>query len=181
MAEQQFWAELKILGTFFHPNLLPVLGACTESDRPMCLVYPFMGGRSLHSRLHQRQPGDAELTASQRLQIVIGAARGLAYLHSRTHSPWVVLDSEMAPDRKPVIIHRDVKTDNSERAEWARQVDFFPPARLNGPLGILTFPPPQSPKRTPSLHQSSSTISCDRGWPMLGSPGIWLGRILMRL
>jgi hypothetical protein len=62
-------------------------------DYERCLVYPYMSGRSLESRLSGKH-GNATLTPLQRAAIACGVARGLAALHAA---------------RK---VHRDVKTSN---------------------------------------------------------------------
>ena len=121
--EDQFWQELHVLGQYWHPNLVPVIGACLQPGSPLCIVYPYMHGGSLRDRLFGRGAsaapsgspggrGPGGLNYVQRLSAATGACFGLAYLHSRTHTPWVEELPEGADDRKTSIIHRDIKTDN---------------------------------------------------------------------
>jgi len=61
-----------------HRNLVKLLGYCRE-DKELLLVYEFMPKGSLESHLFRRNdPFPWDL----RIKIVIGAARGLAFLHS---------------------------------------------------------------------------------------------------
>ncbi|KAF2586087.1 hypothetical protein F2Q70_00033893 [Brassica cretica] len=60
-----------------HPNLVKLLGYCRE-DKELLLVYEFMPKGSLENHLFRRsEPFPWDL----RIKIVIGAARGLAFLH----------------------------------------------------------------------------------------------------
>lgn len=84
--------EVDLLCKLRHPNILLFMGACTEPVTP-CIVTEYLGRGSLASILmDQSMVIDWGLT----LQVGIDCARGMAYLHSRN----------------PVIIHRDLKTDN---------------------------------------------------------------------
>ncbi|CAN6916087.1 unnamed protein product [Brassica oleracea] len=70
-------SEINFLGTLSHPNLVKLLGYCRE-DKELLLVYEFMPKGSLENHLFRRKesfPWDL------RIKIMIGAARGLAYLH----------------------------------------------------------------------------------------------------
>ncbi|KAL1215621.1 putative serine/threonine-protein kinase CST [Cardamine amara subsp. amara] len=71
-------SEVNFLGMLSHPNLVKLLGYCRE-DGELLLVYEFMPKGSLESHLFRRnEPFPWDL----RIKIVIGAARGLAFLHS---------------------------------------------------------------------------------------------------
>ncbi|CAN6314172.1 unnamed protein product [Urochloa humidicola] len=77
---QEWQSEVNFLGRLSHPNLVRLLGYCGE-DRELLLVYEFMSKGSLENHLFRR--GSTEpLPWSTRLKIAIGAARGLAFLHS---------------------------------------------------------------------------------------------------
>ncbi|CAN7082371.1 unnamed protein product [Brassica oleracea var. botrytis] len=70
-------SEINFLGTLSHPNLVKLLGYCRE-DKELLLVYEFMPKGSLENHLFRRgEPFPWDL----RIKIVIGAARGLAFLH----------------------------------------------------------------------------------------------------
>ncbi|KAF2586085.1 hypothetical protein F2Q70_00033895 [Brassica cretica] len=70
-------SEVNFLGMLSHPNLVKLLGYCRE-DKELLLVYEFMPKGSLENHLFRRgEPFPWDL----RIKIVIGAARGLAFLH----------------------------------------------------------------------------------------------------
>ncbi|KAF5784132.1 putative protein kinase RLK-Pelle-LRR-I-1 family [Helianthus annuus] len=92
--EQGFVAEIRTLSNCKHPNIVPLLGFCDEG-RELILVYEYVANGSLDNYL-----GDMDnvtnLDWAQRLQICLDIALGLNYLHTR----------------KPMIIHRDIKSAN---------------------------------------------------------------------
>ncbi|KAL0925083.1 hypothetical protein M5K25_003392 [Dendrobium thyrsiflorum] len=95
--EKQFQAEVKILGSFRHANIVNLL-CCISSEHSKLLVYEYLQNGSLDRWLHRQQRGNAPpLDWPTRLQIAFGAARGLCYMHH---------------DCFPPIIHRDVKSSN---------------------------------------------------------------------
>ncbi|CAL5416246.1 unnamed protein product [Camellia sinensis] len=76
---QQWQSEVKFLGKFSHPNLVKLLGYCWEDDQ-LLLIYEYMQKGSLESHLFKR--GLEPLPWEARLNIAIGAAQGLAFLHT---------------------------------------------------------------------------------------------------
>ena len=98
--EKEFIAEVEILGTIRHVNIVKLL-CCFSREDSKLLVYEYLEKRSLDQWLHgKKKGGDAEansLNWSQRLNIAVGAAQGLCYMHH---------------DCTPAIIHRDVKSSN---------------------------------------------------------------------
>ncbi|KAL7207280.1 hypothetical protein ACSBR1_029274 [Camellia fascicularis] len=76
---QQWQTEVKFLGKFSHPNLVKLLGYCWEDDQ-LLLIYEYMQKGSLESHLFKR--GLEPLSWETRLNIAIGAAQGLAFLHT---------------------------------------------------------------------------------------------------
>ncbi|KAJ0251291.1 serine/threonine-protein kinase PBL20 [Hirschfeldia incana] len=75
---KQWLAEVQLLGVVNHPNIVKLLGYCSE-DRERLLVYELMSNLSLEDHLFTRRT--QTLPWKQRLEIVLGAAQGLAYLH----------------------------------------------------------------------------------------------------
>ncbi|EHA8590643.1 putative serine/threonine-protein kinase PIX13 [Cocos nucifera] len=74
-------SEVNFLGRLSHPNLVKLLGYCWE-DTELLLVYEFMAKGSLENHLFRRGAAFEPLSWSLRLKIAIGAARGLAFLHT---------------------------------------------------------------------------------------------------
>ncbi|XP_073001507.1 probable serine/threonine-protein kinase PIX13 [Typha latifolia] len=78
---QEWQSEVNFLGRLSHPNLVKLLGYCGE-EKELLLVYEFMAKGSLENHLFRRGGPLQPLSWSLRLKIAIGAARGLAFLHS---------------------------------------------------------------------------------------------------
>ncbi|OEL24628.1 Serine/threonine-protein kinase [Dichanthelium oligosanthes] len=90
---KEWLSEVIFLGQLRHPNLVKLVGYCSEEEHRL-LVYEYMPKGSLENHLFKKFP--PVLSWSTRLNIAVGAAKGLAFLH----------DAE-----KPVI-YRDFKTSN---------------------------------------------------------------------
>ncbi|XP_060195443.1 receptor-like protein kinase FERONIA [Lycium barbarum] len=78
---EEFQSEVSFLGRLSHPNLVKLLGYCQE-DKELLLVYEFMQKGSLANHLFGRRSAALSLPWNVRLKIMIGAARGLAFLHA---------------------------------------------------------------------------------------------------
>ncbi|XP_020977727.1 receptor-like protein kinase FERONIA [Arachis ipaensis] len=90
----EFKNEIVLLCQLHHPNLMPLTGFCIERNE-LIIVYEYMSNGSLFDHLHHIYHDP--LSWKRRLQICIGVARGLHYLHTGA---------------KHVIIHRHIKTSN---------------------------------------------------------------------
>ncbi|XP_028127343.1 probable serine/threonine-protein kinase PIX13 isoform X2 [Camellia sinensis] len=78
---QEWQSEVNFLGRLSHPNLVKLLGYCWE-DKELLLVYEFMQKGSLENHLFGRGSAVQPLPWDIRLKILIGAAQGLAFLHT---------------------------------------------------------------------------------------------------
>ncbi|KAF8379161.1 hypothetical protein HHK36_028590 [Tetracentron sinense] len=95
---KQWVAEVQFLGVVEHPNLVKLIGYCaTDGERGIqrLLVYEFMPNKSLEDHLFSRVL--STLPWQTRLQIALGAAQGLAYLHE---------------ELEVQVIYRDFKSSN---------------------------------------------------------------------
>ncbi|KAK4789575.1 hypothetical protein SAY86_016879 [Trapa natans] len=77
----EWQSEVNFLARLSHPNLVRLLGYCWE-DKELLLVYEFMQKGSLENHLFRRINSIQPLSWEKRLKIAIGAARGLAFLHT---------------------------------------------------------------------------------------------------
>jgi hypothetical protein len=91
--EEEFQAELRIIGRINHMNLVRIWGFCSESSHRM-LVTEYIENGSLANILFK---DNILLKWRQRFNIALGVAKGLAYLHHECLE-WV--------------IHCDVKPEN---------------------------------------------------------------------
>ncbi|KAG8367504.1 hypothetical protein BUALT_Bualt16G0078800 [Buddleja alternifolia] len=94
---EEFRNEVRLLSKVKHDNLVGLVGFC-EVKGPKAakiLVYEYVPNGSLLDYIIGR--GGKSLTWRQRVNIAIGAAKGIAYLHEEVN---------------PSIIHRDIKPSN---------------------------------------------------------------------
>ncbi|KAK9123072.1 hypothetical protein Sjap_012674 [Stephania japonica] len=110
--EKEFKTEVSVIAKTHHKNLVQLLGFCQEGPQRL-LVYEFMSNGSLSSFLFV----DPKPNWYQRNQIVLGIARGLAYLHEECSNQ---------------IIHCDIKPQNILLDDYfsARISDFGLAKRL---------------------------------------------------
>lgn len=92
---KEWLAEINYLGQLYHPNLVKLIGYCLEDDQRL-LVYEFMPRGSLENHLFRRASYIQPLSWNYRMKIALGAAKGLAFLHSD----------------EAKVIYRDFKTSN---------------------------------------------------------------------
>ncbi|KAJ9701871.1 hypothetical protein PVL29_003895 [Vitis rotundifolia] len=103
--QKQFETEVEILSTIRHTNIVKLL-CCISNETSSLLVYEYMEKHSLDRWLHGKKQRTSSMISSvhnfvldwpTRLQIAIGAAKGLCHMHEYCSVP---------------IIHRDVKSSN---------------------------------------------------------------------
>ncbi|XP_076942216.1 putative serine/threonine-protein kinase [Bidens hawaiensis] len=93
---REFVAEVNTISNVKHQNLIELIGCCMERTHRI-LVYEFLENNSLDHAILRKKSNIKELDWKQRSKIMIGTARGLAYLHE---------------ELEPRIVHRDIKASN---------------------------------------------------------------------
>lgn len=121
---KQWLAEVQFLGVLDHPNLVKLLGYCSvdgERGIQRLLVYEYMPNKSLEDHLFARAP--TPMPFKTRLEIMLGAAQGLTYLHEGLEIQ---------------VIYRDFKSSNVLLDEdFKPKLSDFGLAR-EGPVGDRT-------------------------------------------
>ncbi|KAI4306224.1 hypothetical protein L6164_029517 [Bauhinia variegata] len=92
----EFLAELSIIAGLRHKNLVQLQGWCVEKGE-LLLVYEFMPNGSLDKMLYLEPERGHLLNWSHRVNIAIGLASVLSYLHQECEQ---------------IVIHRDIKAGN---------------------------------------------------------------------
>ena len=80
--DKQFICELLALGRWRHNNIVPLLGFYKERKEKL-LVYQYISNGNLYDWLYAKEGNNRILEWSLRIQIAIGVARGLAWLHHK--------------------------------------------------------------------------------------------------
>ncbi|KAK1628459.1 hypothetical protein QYE76_002774 [Lolium multiflorum] len=90
----EFRTEIELLSRVHHKNVVSLVGFCLDQGEQM-LVYEYIPNGTLKESLTGKS--GVRLDWKRRLRVILGAAKGIAYLH------------ELA---EPPIVHRDIKSSN---------------------------------------------------------------------
>uniref|UniRef100_A0ACD6ACL5 Uncharacterized protein n=1 Tax=Avena sativa TaxID=4498 RepID=A0ACD6ACL5_AVESA len=93
---KEFLSELFTISDISHENLIRLHGCCVEGSHKI-LVYNYLENNSLAQTLLGSRNSDIQFNWRTRVNICIGVAQGLAYLHDGV---------------RPHIVHRDIKASN---------------------------------------------------------------------
>ncbi|CAO2163113.1 unnamed protein product [Urochloa humidicola] len=116
---REWLAEVFFLGQLRHENLVRLVGYCYEDEHRM-LVYEYMSNGSLEKHLFNSL--DGAMPWMRRMEIAVGAAKGLAFLH----------------DADTPVIYRDFKASNILLDEdYTAKLSDFGLAK-DGPQGDAT-------------------------------------------
>ncbi|XP_050147220.1 probable LRR receptor-like serine/threonine-protein kinase At1g56130 isoform X3 [Malus sylvestris] len=111
--QSQFVSEIATISAVQHRNLVKLYGCCIEGSQRI-LVYEYLENKSLDQALFGTS--NLHLDWPTRFNILLGTARGLAYLHEES---------------RPRIVHRDVKASNILLdAELSPKISDFGLAKL---------------------------------------------------
>ncbi|KAL5654990.1 hypothetical protein ACJX0J_034309, partial [Zea mays] len=114
---REFRVEVEAIGRVRHKNLVRLLGYCAEGAQRI-LVYEYVDNGNLEQWLHGDVGAVSPLTWDVRMNIVLGMAKGITYLHEGL---------------EPKVVHRDIKSSNIllDR-RWNPKVSDFGLAKLLG-------------------------------------------------
>ncbi|CAN6359974.1 unnamed protein product [Urochloa humidicola] len=116
-AEREFRVEVEAIGRVRHKNLVRLLGYCAEGAHRI-LVYEYVDNGNLEQWLHGDVGAVSPLTWDVRMNIVLGMAKGITYLHEGL---------------EPKVVHRDIKSSNILLDKrWNPKVSDFGLAKLLG-------------------------------------------------
>ncbi|XP_073315387.1 probable serine/threonine-protein kinase At1g01540 isoform X1 [Primulina huaijiensis] len=116
-AEREFKVEVEAIGRVRHKNLVRLLGYCAEGAHRM-LVYEYVDNGNLEQWIHGDVGKHSPLTWDIRMNIMLGTAKGLTYLHEGL---------------EPKVVHRDIKSGNILLdKQWNAKVSDFGLAKLIG-------------------------------------------------
>ncbi|XP_044480619.1 probable LRR receptor-like serine/threonine-protein kinase At1g53430 [Mangifera indica] len=93
---REFVNEIGMISALQHPNLVKLYGCCIEG-KELLLIYEYMENNSLARALFGKPEQLLNLNWETRMNICIGIAKGLAYLHEESRLK---------------IVHRDIKATN---------------------------------------------------------------------
>uniref|UniRef100_A0A8C1XWL5 Interleukin-1 receptor-associated kinase 1-like n=1 Tax=Cyprinus carpio TaxID=7962 RepID=A0A8C1XWL5_CYPCA len=93
VVKESFRTEVEKLSQYRHPNIMDFVGYSIEGQT-YCLIYVYMPKGSLEDRL--RCEDSNALSWSQRVNVLLGTAKAIQYLHSCS----------------PALIHGDIKSSN---------------------------------------------------------------------
>ncbi|KAA8537770.1 hypothetical protein F0562_027650 [Nyssa sinensis] len=116
-ADKEFQVEVEAIGRVRHKNLVRLLGYCAEGAHRI-LVYEYVDNGNLEQWLHGDVGPCSPLTWDIRMNIILGTAKGLTYLHEGL---------------EPKVVHRDIKSSNILLdKQWNPKVSDFGLAKLLG-------------------------------------------------
>ncbi|GLJ35621.1 hypothetical protein SUGI_0715980 [Cryptomeria japonica] len=119
--EKQFRTEMGIIGASHHKNIVQLYGFCSDGSHRL-LIYQYMPNGSLNNFLFK---GTRDLDWELRVQIVLGTARGILYLHEECETP---------------ILHCDIKPQNILLDEnYRAKIADFGISKLIGAEQTRTF------------------------------------------
>jgi Protein kinase domain/D-mannose binding lectin/S-locus glycoprotein domain/PAN-like domain len=130
--EEEFGAEVSVIGHINHMNLVRMFGLCSERQHRL-LVYEHMENQSLDKYLFGNEMA---LEWRQRFRIALGAAKGLAYLHHECLE-WII-HCDVKPEN--ILLARDFEpkiADFGLVKLSKRDGSGFNPTQMRGTMGYM--------------------------------------------
>ncbi|CBI28687.3 unnamed protein product, partial [Vitis vinifera] len=93
---KEFLQEVSMLSLLDHENLVNLVGYCADGEQRL-LVCEYMSLGSLVDHLFEMKPDQEPLSWPTRMNLALGAARGVEYLHEKANPP---------------VLYRDLKSSN---------------------------------------------------------------------
>ncbi|KAJ1406524.1 Serine-threonine/tyrosine-protein kinase, catalytic domain [Sesbania bispinosa] len=126
---EEFKNEIELLCQLRNPNLVTLIGFCNHKDEKI-LVYDYLPNGSLRDHLFNREK-ELPLSWKKRLEICIGAARGVHYLHTGARRTIfhldinlgnIVLDSNMIYECE--LPSKELEMSNRSEASYGTSIPF---------------------------------------------------------
>ncbi|URE23527.1 receptor-like protein kinase [Musa troglodytarum] len=195
--EKEFMNEVISIGQTHHKNLVRLVGFCCQgADR--LLVYEFMSNGSLMALLS----GEVRPSWDQRVQIALGIARGLLYLHEECISQIihcdikpqnVLLDDNLVPRIADFGLAKLLKTDQTRTKtdirgtkgyvapEWFKnagvtaKVDVY---RVDRFVRVALWCIQEEPSMRPTMHKVAQMLDGTVAVPIPPDPSSYISSLL---
>ncbi|KAI2662068.1 Interleukin-1 receptor-associated kinase 1 [Labeo rohita] len=131
VVKESFRTEVEKLSQYRHPNIMDFVGYSIEGQT-YCLIYVYMPNGSLEDQL--RCEDSNALSWSQRVNVLLGTAKAIQYLHSSS----------------PALIHGDIKSSNILLG------DHLEPKLGDFGLARLCRNPNKTPGKTSTVAQTAT-------------------------
>ncbi|XP_022730513.1 G-type lectin S-receptor-like serine/threonine-protein kinase SD3-1 [Durio zibethinus] len=131
--EKDFRVLVSTLGGMYHQHLVSLKGFCFEGEQK-CLLYEYVSNGSLDKFLFNMEQRKSELNWQQRLDIALGVARALAYLHTQCQTcvahgnlrlESVLLDEKFVPKVTDFGLRTLVGKEAASSSESPAERDIF--------------------------------------------------------
>ncbi|KAL5201635.1 hypothetical protein ABZP36_035989 [Zizania latifolia] len=134
--EREFRVEIDILSRLDHHNLVTLIGYCADGKHRF-VVYEFMPKGNLQDILNGI--GEVRMDWPVRLRIALGAARGLAYLHSTIAVGVPVVHRDFKSSNILLTEHFEAKISDFGLAKLMPQdhLDLYATTRVLGTFGYF--------------------------------------------
>ncbi|KAF7127844.1 hypothetical protein RHSIM_Rhsim11G0120000 [Rhododendron simsii] len=136
LGSREWLAEVQFLGVLDHPNLVKLLGYCSvhgKREIHRLLVYEYIPNGSLHYNLFDK--ASTTLPWTTRLEIILLAAQGLAYLHEE--SEMQVIYRDFKPSKVLLDEYFKPKLSDFGVAEKGPTDDYDHVSRVVGTVGYI--------------------------------------------